>query len=114
MEPVSIISQYQIEPYHGSTEKLRQNAVMFTGSPRAGNSQGKILLLNDPGSSQSFFYEFRIADILYGEEAPNLSLPDGSTVAMVRLWVKKGSTALRITPFHVQDTASGLHDFFGE
>lgn len=114
MESEALIAQYQIEPYRGNYEKLRQSAVMFTGSPRTSNSQDRILLLNDPGSQHSFFYEFRTSDILYAEEAANLSLPDGSTAARVRLWIRKGATALKIEPFHVQDTASSLHDFLGD
>lgn len=111
MESATIISQYQIEPYRGSIEKLRKIAVMFTGSPRTSNTKERILLLNDPSSQHSFFYEFRTSDILYAEEASNLSMPDGSTASRVRLWVKKGATALKIEPFHVQDTTSSLHDF---
>jgi inorganic pyrophosphatase len=112
MEPLTLISEYQIEPYRSSPERLKHMAVMFTGSPRSGNQPGRVVLLNDPGSGQSFFYEFRTGDILYAEEAPSLALPDGSTVSMVRLWVKKGATALRVIPFHVQDTSQGLGDFF--
>jgi len=40
-----------------------------------------------------------------------LLLPDGSTASMVRLWVRKGATALKIEAFHVQDTAAGLSGF---
>ena len=47
-----------------------------------------------------------------GVDAGGLALPDGSTASMVRLWVRKGSTALKIEPFHVQDTAGGLGDYF--
>ena len=114
MESEALIAQYQIEPFRGSYEKLRNSAVMFTGSPRTSNSQDRILLLNDPCSQHSFFYEFRTTDVLYAEEAANLSLPDGSTAARVRLWIRKGATALKIEPFHVQDTASSLHDFLAE
>ncbi len=114
METEALISRYQIEPYRGSFEKLRELAVMFTGSPRTSESQGRILLLNDPASRHSFFYEFRTQDIVYVEEVPNLSLPDGSTVSMMRLWIRKGAVALRIEPFHVQDTAHSLAEFFAE
>ena len=114
METTTLMSRYQIEPYRGSFEKLRQIAVMFTGSPRTSNTSGRILLLNDPGSQHSFFYEFRAEDILYAEEAVSLSLPDGTTAAQVRLWVKKGATALKIEPFHVQDTTGSLHEFLRE
>ncbi|HUJ73421.1 MAG TPA: inorganic pyrophosphatase Ppa [bacterium] len=110
MEQMTLIARYQVEPYRASLDKLRQIAVSFTGSPRSHSDPGKVLLLNDPASQQAFFYEFRSADVLYAEEAPSLALEDGSTVSMVRLWVKKGATALRIIPFYVQDTARGLRD----
>ena len=114
MEALTVLSQHQIEPYRGSLEILKQIAMPFTGSPRNSPSPGKVLLLSDPASTHAFYYEFRGQDILYAEEAPNLSLSDGSTVAMIRLWVKKGVTALRIVPFHVQDTTLGLRDFFDD
>ena len=112
MEALTVVARYALEPYRGSQEKLRQIAVCFTGSPHPSQSHGKVLLLNDPGSQHAFFYEFRADDIVYAEEAPSLSLPDGSTAAMARLWVRKGSTALKIEPFHVQDTAGGLGEYF--
>ncbi len=111
MESMTLIARYQVEPYRATPEKLRQVAVAFTGSPRSDPDPGKLLLLNDPFSQQAFFYEFRASDILYAEEAPSLVLADGSTMAMVRLWVRKGVTGLKIVPFHVQDTAAGLRDF---
>ncbi|HKJ00100.1 MAG TPA: inorganic pyrophosphatase Ppa [bacterium] len=113
MESLTVVARHPIEPYRGSFEKLRQIAVRFTGSPRSSQSPGKLLLLNDPGSQHAFFYEFRVEDILFAEEAPSLALPDGSTASVVRLWVRKGATALKIESFHVQDTAAALHDFFG-
>lgn len=112
MEITVLIDQFQMEPYRGGPDKLRHVAVCFTGSPRSGNDPDKILLLNDPASQQAFFYEFRAADIVYAEEAPSLVLNDGTTLGMVRLWIRKGTTALKIVPFHVQDTGAGLRDFF--
>lgn len=112
MEALTVVARHAIEPYRGSQEKLRQVAVCFAGSPHASHLAGKVLLLNDPGSTHAFFYEFRGEDIVYAEEAASLALPDGSTASMVRLWVRKGSTALKIEPFHVQDTAGGLGDYF--
>ncbi len=112
MEITVLIDQFQVEPYRGGPDKLRHVAVCFTGSPHSSSDSGKILLLNDPASQQAFFYEFRSADIVYAEEAPSLVQGDGSTLAMVRLWIRKGTTALKIVPFHVQDTGAGLRDFF--
>jgi inorganic pyrophosphatase len=112
MQTTVLIAQYQVEPYRGGPEKLRHAAVLFTGSPHTSSDPGKVLLLNDPASQQAFFYEFRSSDILYAEEAPSLVRHDGSTIAMVRLWIRKGATGLKIVPFHVQDTAPGLRDFY--
>lgn len=114
METQSLIAQYQIEPYRGRHENLEKIAIAFSGSPHTSPSPGKVLLLNDPGSAHSFFYEFRSSDIVYAEEGPALAMPDGATTSQVKLWVKKGATALKIEPFHVQDTASGLSDFFSD
>lgn len=113
MEPQVLISKYQIEPYRGSAEKLRQLAVAFVGAPRSSGTPGRVLLQNDPGGQQAMFYEFRASDILYVEEASSLSLPDGSTASMVRLWVRKGVKALRMEAFQVQDMAEDIRDMFG-
>ena len=112
MEPQSLMAQYQIEPYRGDPKRLRQIAVAFTGSLQNAAGEGKILLLNDPMSQQAFFYELRTSDIAYVEECPSIAMPDGSAVSIVRLWVKKAATALRIVPFYVQDTASAVREYF--
>lgn len=112
MESQSLMAQYQIEPYRGDPKRLRQIAVAFTGSLQKAADAGKVLLLNDPMSQQAFFYEFRTSDIAFVEECPSITSLDGSTVSMVRIWVKKGSTALRIEPFLVQDTAAAAREYF--
>jgi hypothetical protein len=90
---------------------LRQVAVAFSGSPRGNADPSKVLLISDPVSAQAFVYEFRAVDIVYVEEAPSLALGDGTSCAMVRLWVRKGATGLRMMPFHVQDTSHALGDY---
>ncbi len=112
METQSLMSHYQIEPYRGSVKKLQQIAVAFTGSPQASRDAEKVLLLSDPLSQHAFFYEFRASDIIYVEECPSPAMPDGSAVSMIRVWIKKGTTALKIVPFHVQDTSSTIREFF--
>ena len=51
-------------------------------------------------------------DILYVEEISSIAVPDGSTVSMVRIWVRKGTTGLKLVPFYVQDTTASMKDFF--
>ena len=112
METTALISRYQVDLYRGSHRKLEEIAIAFTGSPKKSREDDKVLLLSDPVSHQTFFFEFRSADIVYAEEVPNLSMPDGSMVSMIRLWVRKGAKALKIEPIHVQDTSADLHEFF--
>lgn len=112
METMTLMARYSaIEPYRGSPEKLRQVAVAFTGSPRGNPDPSRVLLIADPFSQQAFVYEFRAADIVYVEEAPSLALGEGNMAAMIRLWVRKGATALKLVPFHVQDTTHALREF---
>lgn len=112
-EPADLISRYQIEPYRSGPERLRQVAVCFSGAPRKHNRDpDKILLVGDPFSQQTFVYEFRTMDVVYAEELPSLSMTDGSTLSMARLWVRKGARGLRIVPFSVEDTAQHLSDLW--
>lgn len=112
MEDRSLMGRYQIEPYRGSMKKLREIAVGFMGALQGPRKPDKVVLVNDPLSQQATFYEFRAQDILYVEECSSLAMPDGSTVSMVRVWVRKGTTALKIVPFHVQDTTESFGEFF--
>ena len=112
METRSLMARYQIEPYRGSLKKLQEIAIAFAGSLQNSRDPARILLLNDPLSQQAFFYEFRSRDVVYVEECPSISTADGSAAAMVRVWVKKGSNALKIEPFHVQDTVRSMREFF--
>lgn len=112
MENHSLMARYQIEPYRGTLKKLQEIAIAFSGSPQGQRDPEKVVLQADPLSQQTMFYEFRSQDIVYVEETSGISMPDGSMVSMVRIWVRKGTTALKIEPFHVQDTSSGAKDFF--
>lgn len=83
---------------------LRQTHVTFSGSPRKHPYDSKkVILIADPFSTSTFYYEFRVDDISYVEELPNLVNLDGDTITMARIWVKKMSIALRCAPFIVED-----------
>jgi inorganic pyrophosphatase len=79
--------------------------VSFSGSPRKHPyDPAKVVLVADPYSTNTFYFEFRSEDISYVEELPNLVSAEGEAVTMVRIWVKKTSIGLRCTPFVVEDT----------
>ena len=83
--------------------------VGFTGAPRKHPYDAeKLILIADPFSAQTMFYEFRLQDVAHVDELPSLVTEGGETLPMVRLWVRKGSLGLRYEPFVVADT---IQDF---
>jgi inorganic pyrophosphatase len=81
--------------------------VAFSGSPRKKpNDSGKIILVADPFSTNTFYYEFNTEDISYAEELPTLTSPTGKTITMARIWVKKMSIGIRFFPFRVEEAES--------
>jgi len=91
-------------------KELSKTHVAFSGSPQKHPfSSDKLILIADPYSGDSMFYEFNIADIYYAEKLPNLVNLEGETVNIARIWVKKDSVALRCSPFIVEDTRRVTH-----
>jgi inorganic pyrophosphatase len=85
--------------------------VAFSGAPKKHPyDKEKIILILDPWSSHTMFYEFRIADIAHVDELPQMVTASGESLTMVRIWVKKGSFGVRYEPFVVEDTVTILKD----
>lgn len=86
-------------------KSLSKSNVAFKGSPQKHpNDSSKVILIADPLSTNTFYYEFNKEDISYVEELPNLVDLDGETVTIGRIWIKKSSIGIRCTPFIVEDT----------
>lgn len=97
----------EIEAYKKPKDlkSLLKSHVAFTGSPQKHpHNSNKVILISDPFSTNTFYYEFIKKDISYFEELPNLVDLNGETVTMGRIWVKKNSLGIRCTPFIVEDT----------
>lgn len=79
--------------------------VPFSGAPRQHpyDKTNKVILIVDPGSSNTSYIEFKTKDIAKVEELPHIVTPKQVTIPMVRIWVKKRSMAIRCTPFMVED-----------
>ncbi len=98
---------FQIQAYRKPKDirALRAENVSFTGSPRKHPYDSeKIILVADPYSTNTFYFEFEKGDIAFVEELPNVVDMEGNTLTMIRIWVKKGSVAVRCTPFIAGDT----------
>jgi inorganic pyrophosphatase len=100
-------ASFQIQTYRKPKDlrSLRAENVSFTGSPRKHPYDAeRIILVADPYSTNTFYFEFEKGDIAFVEELPSVVDMEGNALTMVRIWVKKGSIAVRCTPFIAGDT----------
>ncbi len=87
---------------------LTETHIPFSGSPlRHPYDKEKVILVADPFSTNTFYYEFWQEDITYAEELPSLVNMDGVSIVISRLWIKKKSVGMRCTPFIVEDIRPG-------
>jgi inorganic pyrophosphatase len=100
-------AKFEIQTYKRPKDikVLRETHVSFTGSPqRHPYDPKKVILIADPYSANTYYYEFNKDDISFLEELASIVNMAGETVTIVRIWVNKMSIAVRCTPFIVADT----------
>ncbi len=86
-------------------KELQKTHVAFTGSPQKHPyDTEKIVLIADPYSGNTLYLEFNVDDISYAEKLSNIIDVEGDIFPQTRIWVKKGSVAIRSSPFVVEDT----------
>ena len=86
---------------------LKKTHVPFTGSPqRHPYDPEKIILIMDPFSGNTVYYEFKTKNIDYLDELSNIVDIKGKAITMVRIWVRKLSVGVRCAPFLVEDIES--------
>ena len=95
---------YQIQRSQGRSDDLDEHALSFSGSLRSHYNPNMVLLRINPLEVGGEIFEFRTEDILFAEELPNLSKPNGVTIEQTRIWVRKGSPAMRMRPMRVGET----------
>ena len=94
--------RFEIQQYVKPDHIDKDGYIPFSGSPRKHPcEETRVILIADPFSEVTYFYEFNIEDIDYVEELPSISNIKGESVPMVRIWVKKKSIGLRCAPFIV-------------
>ncbi len=77
-----------------------ENHVAFVGTPKKHQyDKSKIILLSDPFTDKKIFYEFSIDTIELVEELGTISSQDGKNALQIRIWVKKGTVAVKYEPF---------------
>ncbi|MEW5814537.1 MAG: hypothetical protein AB1798_03950 [Spirochaetota bacterium] len=101
---------FEITKYD-SHRKIPADCVSFQGSPRKHPYDNeKMVLILEPFSSNTIFFEFYIKDIVSIEETPSIATESGQSLKMFKIWVKKGSFGLKYEPFEVADTLQFLKD----
>jgi hypothetical protein len=91
------------QPIH--QRRLAETHIAYSGSPfQHPDNPDKVILIADPFSQNTFYYEFNKDDITLAEDLPSVVNLEKETLTMVRLWVKKGVLAVRCTPFRVANT----------
>ena len=101
--------KFEIQAYKKPKDigSIKKTHVSYSGSFRKHQyDPDKIILVVDPYSTNTFFYEFKIEDVSYIEELPNLVNIEGETLLMVRIWIKKMSVGIKSFPFIVEDTTA--------
>ncbi len=101
---------YEIVKYRKRPEAM-EDAVCFTGAVRKHPyDKEKLLLISEPFSSDTQFYEFLIPDIVYYEELPNITTDGGESLFMLKIWVKNGSFGMQYHPFEIANGLRFLKD----
>ncbi len=92
----------------------REECVSFTGSPiKHPYDAEKFILICDPLSEQTAFFEFNKSDVAMIENLSSLLSEHGEGIHISRIWIKKGVVALRYEPFIVGKT-SGIIESLGK
>ena len=86
-------------------QRLKKTHIAYSGAPRKHpHDPYRILLVVDPFSRNTFYYEFKMDDIAFVEELPSIVNLDDDIIPVMRLWIRKGSVGMRCTPFVVEET----------
>ena len=81
---------------------FKEEYTSFEGSPKRHPSNENILLLvTNPFDDNKQFYEFNLDTVSAVEEIGTLSSEDSHSAYLVRIWVKKGTMAVKSETFIV-------------
>ncbi len=101
------VKEFAVQVYKRPENEKRfyETHIAFTGTPQKHFFDAeKVVLVVDPFSFNTSYYEFNTSDISFVEELQTTVNTEGQAVSIVRLWVKKQAIGIRSTPFVVADT----------
>ncbi len=93
------IAKYNLENFS------KDESVSFTGSPiHHPYDNSKFMLITDPLSEHTSFYEFSKVDVISVENLSSILSTKGESIHIIKVWIKTGVLALRYEPFIVGKT----------
>ncbi|MDA3971136.1 MAG: inorganic pyrophosphatase Ppa [Desulfobulbaceae bacterium] len=101
------VKEFALQVYERPMDETEfyENHIAFTGAPQKHFfDHEKVVLVVDPFSFNTSYYEFKTSDISYVEELQTTVDKNGLAINIVRIWVKKLAIGIRSTPFVVADT----------
>jgi hypothetical protein len=95
-----------LPPEKYKTRKCNFDECMaFVGSLRRHPyDKDKIVLIYHAFREDPLFFEFKMTDIRFIEDTPNIVTEDGESLATNRIWIQKGSLAVKYDAFEVNET----------
>ena len=100
--------KFEIQTYRNIKNLDKESHIPFSGSPRKHPyDKRRVILVADPFTDNTYYYEFRVEDIICGEELSSITNIKGESIPMARIWVKKQSVAIQCTPFIVDTIKRG-------
>ncbi len=93
--------QFDIEKYR--EDDISKMHRIFEGTPKKHpHDNSLMILLTDPFSKNKEFYEFTVDSIGHMEEIGTVTNAPGESAMKVRIWIKKGTPAIKAKPFIVR------------
>jgi len=93
--------QFALEKYRDID--ISKTHRLFEGTPKKHpHDDSLMILLMDPFSKKRDFYEFTVDSIGHIEEIGTITNEEGESALKVRIWIKKGTPAIKAKPFIVR------------
>lgn len=101
-ELLDLSPKFTIKKYD-NIQNIKDTHSSFEGTPKQHpTDENIIILLPDPFDSKGFFYEFFIDSVGTVEDIGTIISDHGETAHKIRIWIKKGKTAIKSQPFKVE------------
>lgn len=104
---IQMAGKFEIQVFEKSKipKDLKKGHVCYVGMPQKHfYDADKIILVQNPFSTNTTYYEFLFRDISCVEKLPSLVNLEGESISMARIWVKKKRIGVHCIPFVVDDT----------